>query len=336
MEVYRSPEFTSRLLGAFGDDARAWLDDLPKMVEHYVRRWELSDLTPVEEPSYGWVASCDSPSGPAMLKLSLPNPEAITEVLALRRFPTAVAAAVIHDDRDAGAVLLERLLPGTRLRLTREFEQRVHVASQVFAGLHPGPTAKVRSPQTSALFPSYYDQADRAYRLAMELAPQRLPAAAGTDLSRMVAAGRRALARLAHGAETENDSLSSMQLLHGDLHHDNILRAGEGWKLIDPKGVLGPLCLEPARFIGNQLGDAPPRAGRSQFDRMCTAFAAALSLEPGAGVSDRQRVEPESVAVAAVLDATVSTCWGIEDMVTPDWVLEGITQAIEMADWAGV
>lgn len=33
------------------------------------------------------------------------------------------------------------------------------------------------------------------------------------------------------------------QLLHGDLHHDNILRHGESWLVIDPKGVIGePIC----------------------------------------------------------------------------------------------
>ena len=28
-------------------------------------------------------------------------------------------------------------------------------------------------------------------------------------------------------------------LLHGDLHHDNILKHEEGWLIIDPKGVIG-------------------------------------------------------------------------------------------------
>jgi streptomycin 6-kinase len=53
--------------------------------------------------------------------------------------------------------------------------------------------------------------------------------------------------------------------LHGDLHHDNILFGPRGWLAIDPKGVLGDLCLDPRRIahmadtFGKTL-DQSPRA----------------------------------------------------------------------------
>jgi streptomycin 6-kinase len=46
-------------------------------------------------------------------------------------------------------------------------------------------------------------------------------------------------------------------LLHGDLHHDNILRGRDGqWLVIDPQGVAGPAFLEAGRFIQNHV--VPP------------------------------------------------------------------------------
>jgi streptomycin 6-kinase len=45
-------------------------------------------------------------------------------------------------------------------------------------------------------------------------------------------------------------------VLHGDLHHDNILSAEADWLAIDPKGVIG----EPAYEVGALLrnpGDLP-------------------------------------------------------------------------------
>ncbi|MGE0501992.1 MAG: aminoglycoside phosphotransferase family protein [Rhizobiaceae bacterium] len=55
-----------------------------------------------------------------------------------------------------------------------------------------------------------------------------------------------------------------VQPLHGDIHHENILRGPRGWLAIDPKGLIGdpafdvanlfhnpagsPLCLSPARI----------------------------------------------------------------------------------------
>src|SRR6185437_12258032 len=43
-------------------------------------------------------------------------------------------------------------------------------------------------------------------------------------------------------------------ILHGDLHHENILHShDEGWLAIDPKGVCGDPGYEVGSFILNQL-----------------------------------------------------------------------------------
>ncbi|WP_341761324.1 aminoglycoside phosphotransferase family protein [Candidatus Tisiphia endosymbiont of Thecophora atra] len=46
---------------------------------------------------------------------------------------------------------------------------------------------------------------------------------------------------------------SMLVLLHGDLHHDNILQSGDNWVVIDPKGVIGEKAYEVAAFIRNPL-----------------------------------------------------------------------------------
>ncbi|MDA1056865.1 MAG: fructosamine kinase family protein [Proteobacteria bacterium] len=44
-------------------------------------------------------------------------------------------------------------------------------------------------------------------------------------------------------------------LLHGDLHHDNILfDEKRGWLAIDPKGVIGEAEIEVAAFLKNPIG----------------------------------------------------------------------------------
>ncbi len=42
-------------------------------------------------------------------------------------------------------------------------------------------------------------------------------------------------------------------MLHGDLHHDNILQQGNDWLIIDPKGVIGEQAYEIAAFIRNPI-----------------------------------------------------------------------------------
>ena len=42
-------------------------------------------------------------------------------------------------------------------------------------------------------------------------------------------------------------------LLHGDLHHENILQSDNSWVIIDPQGVIGELEYEVGAFIRNPL-----------------------------------------------------------------------------------
>ena len=42
-------------------------------------------------------------------------------------------------------------------------------------------------------------------------------------------------------------------LLHGDLHHDNILKNSNGWLVIDPKGFIGDPAFELAAYLCNPI-----------------------------------------------------------------------------------
>lgn len=56
---------------------------------------------------------------------------------------------------------------------------------------------------------------------------------------------------LTRAIDLKNKLLSSPAkqfVLHGDLHHDNILKHGDDWILIDPKGIIGEEEFEIAAF----------------------------------------------------------------------------------------
>ena len=63
---------------------------------------------------------------------------------------------------------------------------------------------------------------------------------------------------LVHEARSVADRLFATApepvLLHGDLHHFNILRLGQGWISIDPAGVAGDPAFEISGFMRNPLG----------------------------------------------------------------------------------
>lgn len=309
MELDLPNDFQSRITGAFGERGRVWLTALPATVARYADQWSLSNVRPHPQPSYAWVGFCESPYGSAVLKLNVPNPEVVTEEAALAAFPASACCRCYAEERENGALLLEALEPGTPLRTTGSFRERMEAATELITRLHgehpSGSDAGDRGAASGTDFPRYPEQAHRAFAKTREL-PE------------LVTRGRRMLAWL----EGNRHRSGREALLHADLHHDNILRAGAHWRLIDPKGAMGPLALEAARFIINQYGDTPPARRREEFHEMVAAFAAALAAEPAA------------VAVCAALDAAVSTCWSMEDHDSRETIAAAGDQALQTYEWA--
>ena len=74
------------------------------------------------------------------------------------------------------------------------------------------------------------------------------------------------------------EALRRPVVLHGDLHHENILfDASKGWVAIDPKGLTGDPALEIGRYCGNQLQRAEGVGGYGPLvDRRIELFAREL------------------------------------------------------------
>ncbi|MDR3155476.1 MAG: hypothetical protein LBT90_00005, partial [Holosporaceae bacterium] len=49
------------------------------------------------------------------------------------------------------------------------------------------------------------------------------------------------------------ETTTKQTVMHGDLHHDNILRDNDEWKIIDPAGVVGDHVYEIASFMINPI-----------------------------------------------------------------------------------
>ena len=106
-------------------------------------------------------------------------------------------------------------------------------------------------------------------------------------------------------------------LLHGDLHHENILYSEtDGWKAIDPKGVTGVPCLECGRFIQNQLDIVDANEWTQALEAMVTAFSAAFERP--------QR----TIAICAFIDCVLSRVWTLEEYLSPAAFAEAEAEAL--------
>lgn len=97
-------------------------------------------------------------------------------------------------------------------------------------------------------------------------------------------------------------SSSRTMLLHGDLHHYNVLfDANRGWVAIDPKGVVGELEYEVGAILRNPVEQPDFFSSRSAIEKRLRILTAALPL-------DHRRTLQWSFA-----QAVLSAIWDVED-----------------------
>jgi streptomycin 6-kinase len=285
-----SQTFTNTIVELYGAEGEAWLARLPALIAACERRWSLTVLPPFPNLSYNYVAPAVQAGGrdglrkAVVLKAGVPNSELVTEVTALRLVDGRGTVRLLEADAAQGVMLLERLRPGTLLVEMSDDEQATTIAAQVMQQLwRPLPPEHA--------FPSVTDWAGGLRKLRPHFGggtgpfPLRLVEMAETLFAELLA------------------SSAEPVLLHGDLHHFNILAATRRpWLAIDPKGVAGEPAYETGALLRNPM---PQIATELDLERLLARrvdqLAELLAL-------DRQRIAGWGVA-----QAVLSAWWSVED-----------------------
>ncbi|WP_152365704.1 aminoglycoside phosphotransferase family protein [Microlunatus speluncae] len=218
--------------------AERWLADLPELVNHLEQQWDLTLGRPLAGATEAYVAEVTTGAGqPAVLKVLLPlsGGRARHEITALRLADGRGCVALLRDDPDLGALLLERLGPPL-YELGLPTAQRHEILVDT--------AAKLWRPAPDSGLPT---GADRARHLATFVTEswQRLdrPCSERAIDYALACAHRRAAA---HDDERA-------VLVHGDVHQLNALQAGPEFKLVDPDGLLA----EPECDLGTVMRGDP-------------------------------------------------------------------------------
>jgi streptomycin 6-kinase len=155
-----------------------------------------------------------------VLRLGPPDEhEFAVELDAAEWFSGHGTVRVLEIDRPRGALLLERALPGTHLRALWPDDEEAATAAA--AGVM---RALWRPPELGHRFPTV-----QHWGRLLE------PGSRATGVFRELC-----------------DSMDEPVVLHGDLHHDNVLRSGyDNWVAIDPKGVVGEPAYETGALMRN-------------------------------------------------------------------------------------
>jgi len=280
------PALAQRLRDCY-PQAEAWLARWPQQLQACLDTWQLEALGWVENLSYHpvlWV--CQSDGRRAILKLLPPGPEARAEHCALQHYAGQGAVRLLAWDVTQSALLLEACLPGQSLHQLQHEEQEVTQAARVMLQLWQS-TARAAAPPELIPLRQWTQGLERL----LQQPAQPLPAA------------------LLQRAKAEREALlgsSPAVLLHGDLHHGNILSQGfqpeQRFVAIDPKGLWGDAAYEVGAYLTN------PR------DRLQACKSLPQLLQRRVAIfSECLKIEAEILSRWGFVQAVLSACWSYED-----------------------
>lgn len=252
-------DFTGYTRARIGPEADEWLSRVPAFLRELTARWDLTLGEPFTGGVIGFTMPAErgSDAEPVVLKLSYPDGWFADETRAIAVSGGDGMVRLLDDDAN-GAQLMERAIPGTSL-----LEERDELAgNELAAGLlqrlwRPAPEGFVTVAEEAT---RWADSMPRRHERARAPFERPLIDLAVETLGDLVA--------------TEGTPV----LLHGDLHHGNVLAAQrEPWLSIDPKPLVGEREFDVTALLRDRredvLADPDPHARlQRRFDQLSDLF----------------------------------------------------------------
>ena len=267
-------------------DRDEWKATWSETMRELAEQWNLTVGPPFPGLTINFAAPANRKDGVrCVLKICSPRVAFDSEVAALEAFDGRGVVRLLDVDRERRAMLLQRAEPGASIRSLPDAEATA-IAARAMRRLWG--SLPDRHP-----FPTLADWSE------------------GFERHRARFGGRGPIDRelFEYGSALYADLISSQSeliVLHGDLHHDNLVSSGGGWLAIDPQGVIGERAHESASWLRNPHGlHRWPDLDRV-LQRRIEIFSETFEIHPG-------RVRDWAVA-----QTVLSMCWSIEDD-TPGW-----------------
>jgi streptomycin 6-kinase len=238
-------------------------------------RWSLDAAMPVAETATSWVLRATSDRGAHALKLLKPYGHDEINGARLMQWWAGDGAARI-DAIDGHDVLMEWLQGGTLGDVVRADEARdaeaTGVLCDIVESLHRARPAPLPELWRLEDWMTPLCDSDLAF-----LPPEVRPL------------WQRAQGILADLLATT----TGHRPLHGDLHHDNVIGSDGGWRVIDPKGLLGDPVFDVANIFRNPYGGGEMVFRPERIERLATTFGARFGWE-------RERILGWACALTAI------------------------------------
>ncbi|MHC0039564.1 aminoglycoside phosphotransferase family protein [Pseudoneobacillus sp. C159] len=277
-----SETYIKNIKAVHKEKGEQWLKQLPELISNCEERWGLKVTEPFEL-SFNFVAAAilSENGGQVVLKLSIPSKDFLNELEALKLFHqhNRNIVKLIDYDEEKGIILLERLQPGQMLATLEDDEQATRIAANVLKDFW------IPAPPNTKL-PTTRNREESLIKIRKNN-PHAIGPIPGVWLEEA-----ETVFKEAHLTGTRE------YLLHGDLHHYNILTHGDSWMVIDPQGLIGEREYDLIQFLLNKL---PKEHVLEVIEKRIEIFVDELGLNK------------ERILIWGVAHSVLSTAWSVED-----------------------
>ena len=255
------------------------MKSIPDIVHQCAHRFDINVRAELVQTSSAALFRATRANASLVLKIGFNSQDALREFHALRAFSGVGAIPVADFDETLGALLLPMAEPGEPLSSCTNDERATQTCCTVFQRLHPAPYAAAHHESLLHHFGAM-DQYQKVW-------------AGGGPVPRVW------IDRAVDYLRALTASTMEPVLLHGDLHHDNILRHEAGWVVIDPKGILGDRHFDVIQYLLNYCD----RGGTPE-----TVLARRVTM-----MKEQLALDPKRLAMWGVAKGVLDACWALEE-----------------------
>ena len=223
-----------------------------------VDKWKLEEVSCLYEKETRAVYSAYTKEwGSVIVKINEDKKELKSGYEMLRALNGTGCCQAYAFDAGDGTAVFEQIFPGNTLREEQDPQKRAAVFCEVFQKIHGA--------ELSSGHDTYMDWLERAKRYCKD-------GGAAVDV-------REKMQRAYQIGKEMFEKYPERVLLHGDLHHDNILLGRRGYCMIDPKGVIAPEIFDIPRFLLNEFGYVSEEKTKTHIKMMSGLLAQRTGYE---------------------------------------------------------
>jgi streptomycin 6-kinase len=267
------------------DRVESYYESVKEGIAEYITRWKLSKMRLLDDGRESFVCSCHSEIyGDAILKNRKTAKVIEDEYNTLAEYRGRRFCKAFDADIKNGFLLEEQIQPGLELRKEKSLDKRLFVFCLLHNGLHIMPSKADK-------YPTYLDWVSKITGYMEKREDYKdlyLHMKRANDLCGELFA-----------------AYPSRMLLHGDLHHDNILlNERKEYTIIDPKGVLGDPIFDIPRFILNEMEE---NLNQQLFDKINYMIKV---------IGTRLNIPVPVLKQCFYIEMAMAECWNVEDQDT--------------------